>query len=145
MWATAKNKFTLFPSVVTVRVELYISDTYQDNYTNMTLVASNYINDLDRATQFQLPIQLAENSCHKTPLFLCLNTACKYPFTQVFIHRIIYYDINFVCHLLFAFCQQNIAFYFFRLFFSKKINITKIAIKAIMPIIELIIPVLSKL
>ncbi|MDE7439686.1 MAG: hypothetical protein K2N23_04175 [Clostridia bacterium] len=48
VWATAKNKFTLFPSTVTVRVELYNSDTYHESYIDMTLVASNYISDLDQ-------------------------------------------------------------------------------------------------
>ena len=48
VWASVKNKFTLFPSTVTVNIELYRSDTYQDNYNNMTLVATNYIYDLDQ-------------------------------------------------------------------------------------------------
>lgn len=48
VWFTAKNQFTLFPSVVTVKIELYRSDTYQESYTNMTLVASNSIHDLDQ-------------------------------------------------------------------------------------------------
>ena len=45
--AGAKNTFTLLPSVVRVTVELYSSDTYQDDYKSMTLVASNYIADLN--------------------------------------------------------------------------------------------------
>lgn len=48
IWFTAKNQFTLFSSVVTVIVELYRSDTYQESYTDMTLVASNYIADLNQ-------------------------------------------------------------------------------------------------
>ena len=47
VWATVKNTFTLFPSAVTVKVELYNSDTYKESYTDMTLVASNYVSDLD--------------------------------------------------------------------------------------------------
>ncbi len=41
------NAFTLFPATVRVIVELYSSDTYQDSYTNMTLVAKNFIEDLN--------------------------------------------------------------------------------------------------
>ena len=48
VWLTAKNQFTLFPSTVTVTVELYRADTYQEDFANMTLVASNYIYDLDQ-------------------------------------------------------------------------------------------------
>lgn len=45
--AGAKNSFTLFPSIVRVYLYLYSSDTYQDNYANMTLMASNFIEDLN--------------------------------------------------------------------------------------------------
>ncbi len=48
VWFSVKNKFTLFPSIVMVHVELYRSDTYRESYTEMTLVASNYIYDLDQ-------------------------------------------------------------------------------------------------
>lgn len=48
VWFSVKNKFTLFPATVTVYVDLYYSDTYQESYTDMTLVASNYIKDLDQ-------------------------------------------------------------------------------------------------
>lgn len=48
VWFTAKNQFTLFSSTVTVQIELYRSDTYQDDFANMTLVAENYIYDLDQ-------------------------------------------------------------------------------------------------
>lgn len=47
MWATAKNKLTIFPATVKVVVELYSSYTYQESYTNMTLVCKNNIDDLD--------------------------------------------------------------------------------------------------
>lgn len=47
IWATVKNDFTLFPATVTVIVELYSSDTYQEYHTNMTLMGSNKINDLN--------------------------------------------------------------------------------------------------
>ena len=46
--ASVKNKFTLFPSTVTVNLELYRSQKYEDNVSAMTLVASNYIYDLDQ-------------------------------------------------------------------------------------------------
>ncbi len=45
---TVRNKFTLFPATVTVNLELYRSDTYQEDFLNMTLVATNYIYDLDQ-------------------------------------------------------------------------------------------------
>ncbi len=48
VWFMAKNQFTLFPSTVTVNLELYRSDTYQEDFSNMTLVATNYIYDLDQ-------------------------------------------------------------------------------------------------
>lgn len=47
VWAVAKNTFTLFPSKVHVYVYLYSSDTYQEDYNNMTLMAKNYIDDLN--------------------------------------------------------------------------------------------------
>lgn len=46
--ASVKNKFTLFPSTVTVNVELYRSDACQESVENMTLAASNSIHDLDQ-------------------------------------------------------------------------------------------------
>lgn len=46
VWATAKNKFTMFSSSIPVVVEIYSSDTYQESYTNMTLESRNYINNL---------------------------------------------------------------------------------------------------
>ena len=46
VWATAKNKFTLFSASIPVVVEIYSSDTYQESYTNMTLESRNYINNL---------------------------------------------------------------------------------------------------
>lgn len=48
VWFSAKNKFTLFPATVIVYLELYNSDTYQENYSDMTLVATNYTADLDQ-------------------------------------------------------------------------------------------------
>ncbi len=47
IYATAKNSFTVFPSNVQVYIELYSSDTYQDNYKDMTQVCRNYISDLN--------------------------------------------------------------------------------------------------
>ncbi|MDE7439785.1 MAG: hypothetical protein K2N23_04685 [Clostridia bacterium] len=46
--ASVKNKFTLFPSTVTVNIELYRSDSFKENVAEMTLAASNYIYDLDQ-------------------------------------------------------------------------------------------------
>ena len=47
IWATAKNDLTIFSSTVTVILELYTSDVYQDLYTNMELVERNIIADLN--------------------------------------------------------------------------------------------------
>lgn len=47
VWTTVKNTFTLFPSTVYVIVLLYRSDEYCEDYTNMTLVATNSTTDLD--------------------------------------------------------------------------------------------------
>lgn len=47
VWVTVKNEFTLFPSTVKVIVELYSSDTYCEDYTQMDLIASNSISDLN--------------------------------------------------------------------------------------------------
>ncbi len=46
--ASVKNKFTLFPSTVTVNLELYRSYDLQDSVSSMTLIASNNIYDLDQ-------------------------------------------------------------------------------------------------
>ena len=48
VWYAVKNKFTLFPATVIVYVYLYRSDTYQENYEDMTLVATGYTPDLDQ-------------------------------------------------------------------------------------------------
>lgn len=47
VWATVTNTFTLFPAVVRVVVQLYCSDTYQENHSTMTLVCRNSIDDLN--------------------------------------------------------------------------------------------------
>ena len=47
VWATVKNDLTIFPSDVYVIVELYASSTYQEYYTNMELVSTNYTVDLN--------------------------------------------------------------------------------------------------
>ena len=46
--ASVKNKFTLFPSTVTVNLELYRSYDLQDSVSSMTLITSNNIYDLDQ-------------------------------------------------------------------------------------------------
>ena len=46
--ASVKNKFTLFPSTVTVNLELYRSYDLQDSVSSMKLIASNNIYDLDQ-------------------------------------------------------------------------------------------------
>jgi len=45
--ASVKNKFTLFPSTVYVIVQLFRSDSYCEDYNDMTLVAVNSTTDLD--------------------------------------------------------------------------------------------------
>ncbi len=47
IWATVRNDFTLFPATVHVIVRLYSSDTFKEAYTDMTLVSSNEIGDLN--------------------------------------------------------------------------------------------------
>lgn len=47
VWTTVRNDFTLFPAVVTVVIQLYVSDTYQEDYHNMTIAAQDEIADLD--------------------------------------------------------------------------------------------------
>ena len=47
VWTTVKNDVTIFPATVIVIVELYSSDTYQESYLNMNLVAREYIGDLN--------------------------------------------------------------------------------------------------
>ena len=46
--ASVKNKFTLFPSTVTVNLELYRWDSYTENVDEMVMVSSSYIYDLDQ-------------------------------------------------------------------------------------------------
>ncbi len=46
--ASVNNKFTLFPSTVTVNIELYRSDVYREDFTFMSLAASNGVHDLDQ-------------------------------------------------------------------------------------------------
>lgn len=46
--ASVKNTFTLFSSTVTVYVDLFWSETYQESYINMSMVATRYIHDLDQ-------------------------------------------------------------------------------------------------
>ena len=46
--ASVNNKFTLFPSTVTVNIELYRSDVYREDFTFMSLAASNGVRDLDQ-------------------------------------------------------------------------------------------------
>jgi len=47
VWATVKNDFTLFPATVIVVVELYASDTYHEDYRQMTLISRNTTGDLN--------------------------------------------------------------------------------------------------
>ncbi len=48
VFASVENKFTLFPSTVTVNLELYRSEGLKESVSEMTLVSSNYIHDLDQ-------------------------------------------------------------------------------------------------
>ena len=45
--ATVRNDFTLFPSTVNVIVQLFYSDTYCEDYNQMTLAAMNSTDDLN--------------------------------------------------------------------------------------------------
>lgn len=47
VWAKAHNDFTLGLSTIPVYVELYSSETYQEDYTLMVLESRNYISDLN--------------------------------------------------------------------------------------------------
>lgn len=47
VWATVRNDVTLLPATVNVVVQLYCSDTYQEDYQEMELIAYNSITDLD--------------------------------------------------------------------------------------------------
>lgn len=42
-----KNNFTLFPSKIEVRLTLYMSYQYEADFSNMTYITSNYIEDLN--------------------------------------------------------------------------------------------------
>lgn len=43
-----KNVFTLFPSTIVVYLELYSSEVYTEDHTQMTLEGSNYTQDLNQ-------------------------------------------------------------------------------------------------
>ena len=47
VWATVRNDVTLLPATVNVIVQLYCSDTYQEDYKDMDLIAYNSTTDLD--------------------------------------------------------------------------------------------------
>ena len=47
VYTTARHDFSIFSSTVIVYLYLYCSDTYQESYSNMTLVSSEYTGDLD--------------------------------------------------------------------------------------------------
>ncbi|MCM1440165.1 MAG: hypothetical protein NC131_13330 [Roseburia sp.] len=47
VWATVRNDLTILPSNVNVIVQLYYSDTYCEDYKEMTLIAYNSTTDLD--------------------------------------------------------------------------------------------------
>lgn len=47
VYAFAKNVFTLFPSVVPVRIDLYRSATFTENLDEMNIVATNFTSDLN--------------------------------------------------------------------------------------------------
>ena len=56
IWAQVKNQFTLFPSVISVYVELYSSDTYQESYTTMTLEKRGHIADLNMGETIRISV-----------------------------------------------------------------------------------------
>ncbi len=47
IYAVAKNTFTLFPSKVQVYIELYSSNSFQEDFRNMTMICRNYTDDLN--------------------------------------------------------------------------------------------------
>ena len=53
VFVIATNTFTLFPSTVQVYVYLYSSDTYSENYENMSIEDSSYIGDLDMGNSIE--------------------------------------------------------------------------------------------
>lgn len=48
VWATVRNDFTLFPSTVSVVVQLFCSLNYTEDYHDMECVAMNSTEDLDQ-------------------------------------------------------------------------------------------------
>ena len=71
--ARAINRFTLFPSVVSVYVELYCSDTYQGSFLTMDLVAWDHIDDLDQG--HELSVTVPTNGEHK---YWCARARYKF-------------------------------------------------------------------
>lgn len=53
VYAEAENAFTFFPATVRVHIQLYRSDGFEESYENMTLVGSNYTNDLDQGEKIR--------------------------------------------------------------------------------------------
>ena len=53
---TVKNKFTLFPAVIVVYVELYSSETYTEDYTKMTLEGRNSTLDLNQGKSLEIRV-----------------------------------------------------------------------------------------
>ncbi len=54
VWGKAQNKFTLGKSTVAVYAELYSSETYCTDYTQMKLEASSYCADLNIGKSFEV-------------------------------------------------------------------------------------------
>ena len=46
--AKVRNVFTLFPSTIVVHLELYCSDTYTEDYTEMNMKSAAFTPDLDQ-------------------------------------------------------------------------------------------------
>lgn len=54
VWGLMKNEFTLFPSVIVAHVELYSSETYTEDYTQMTLEGRNSTLDLNQGETLEI-------------------------------------------------------------------------------------------
>lgn len=52
--AKVKNVFTLFPSTIVVHLELYCSDTYTEDYTEMNMKSAAFTPDLDQGNSIDV-------------------------------------------------------------------------------------------
>ena len=52
--AKVRNVFTLFPSTIVVHLELYCSDTYTEDYTEMNMKSAAFTPDLDQGNSIDV-------------------------------------------------------------------------------------------